>query len=69
MWKKIDTNEIAFKIKEGDKVSQSPPDPTFEFVTRVIRNGFISLVGVNTTTSVRLIPLVLLKQDNWWTKK
>jgi Na+-transporting NADH:ubiquinone oxidoreductase subunit NqrF len=68
MWEKIETSETIFKIQVGDKVSQNPNDPLSEFVTKVIRNGYISIVGGKSKNFVRLLPLDLLVRDNWWTK-
>jgi hypothetical protein len=68
MWKKIETSETVFKIQVGDKVSQNPNDPLSEFVTRVILNGYISIVGGKSKNFVRLLPLDSLVRHNWWTK-
>jgi hypothetical protein len=69
MWKKIETNETVFKIQAGDKVSQKPGDPLFEFETKVIQNGYISVVGVINKAAARLFPLDILVRDDWWMKK
>ena len=69
MWKKIETNETVIKIQKGDKVSQNPADPLFEFETRVIQNGYISVVNSINHESGRLFPLDMLVRDDWWMKK
>jgi hypothetical protein len=69
MWKKIETNETVIKIQKGDKVSQNPEDPLFEFETKFVRNGYISVVNVINNAAARLVPLDCLVRDEWWMKK
>jgi hypothetical protein len=69
MWKKIETNETVIKLQKGNKVSQNPADPLFDFETRVIQNGYISMVNSNNHGSVGLFPLDMPVKDNWWMKK
>jgi hypothetical protein len=69
MWKIIETSETVFKIQLGDKVSQNPSDPLSVFVTKIIHNGYISMVGGKSKNFVRLLPLDLLVRDKWWTKQ
>jgi hypothetical protein len=69
MWKKIKTSETVCKIQEGDKVSQNPGDPLFEFETTGIQNGYIIVIGVINKAASRLFPLDCLLRDDWWMKK
>jgi hypothetical protein len=69
MWEKIITNETVCTMQEGDKVSQNPSDPLFEFETKAIQNGYITVVGVINKTTGRLFPLNMLVSDDWWMKK